>query len=143
MASRALVGVAARSLATLPNDLTLPQFRALVLLATRGSMATGLLADAMRIHPSTATRLIDRLDAKGLVRRRAVDGDRRQISIGLTRRGESIVGRVTAARRQELAAIVDQLDEDSRPVIEEAMIQFAEAAGELGESSWELGWSEA
>ena len=143
MASRALVGVAARSLARLPNDLTLPQFRALVLLSTRGSMATGLLADAMRIHPSTATRLIDRLDAKGLVRRQAVDGDRRQISIGLTRRGETIVARVTAARREELGAIVDQLDANDRRVVEEAMLRFGEAAGELGESSWEPGWSEA
>lgn len=142
VASRALVGVAARSLAQLPSDLTLPQFRALVLISTRGALAAGVLADAMHIHPSTATRLIDRLDAKGLVRRQAVDGDRRQISIGLTRRGEAMVALVTGARRRELRAIVDQLAADDRRLIEIAMVQFGEAAGELGESSWQLGWSE-
>ncbi len=140
--SRALVGVAAESVGQLPGDLTLPQFRALVLISTRGALAAGALADAMRIHPSTATRLIDRLDAKGLVHRQAVDGDRRQISIGLTRQGEAMVARVTRARRRELSAIVDRLDADDRHLVEIAMVRFGEAAGELGESSWQLGWSE-
>ncbi len=142
VASRALVGVAAQSLAELPSDMTLPQFRALVLLSARGPTPTGSLADVMRIHPSTATRLVDRLDAKGLVRRGAVRGDRRQITVELTKRGERIVERVTAARRRELAAIVDRLDPDGRRIVEDAMVRFASAAGELGAASWELGWTE-
>ena len=38
-ASRALVAVAARSLADLSDDITLPQYRALVVLRTRGPSA--------------------------------------------------------------------------------------------------------
>lgn len=143
VASRALVGVAARSLDDLPADMTLPQFRALILLSSRGTMATGLLADAMRVHPSTTTRLVDTLHAKGMARRGAVHDNRRQIMIGLTRRGMLVVEQVTEARRRVLAAIVARLTGDDRDVIEDAMVRFASAAGEFGDLSWELGWSQA
>jgi DNA-binding Lrp family transcriptional regulator len=66
-ASRALVGVAARSLAVVDPEVTLPQYRALVVLASRGPRLVGELAEALVIHPSTATRLCDRLVAKKLV----------------------------------------------------------------------------
>jgi DNA-binding MarR family transcriptional regulator len=143
LSSRALVGVAARSLEELPADTTLPQFRALVLLSSRGTMPTGLLAEAMQVHPSTATRLVDRLHTKGLVRRGAVDGDRRQITVALTRRGRLLVERVTEARRLVLAAIVERLSRQDRALIEDAMVRFASAAGEVGDLSWELGWTDA
>ena len=68
-ASRALVGVAARSLGAIEDSITLPQYRALVLLASRGEENVGVLADALAIHPSTATRLCDRLARKGLIER--------------------------------------------------------------------------
>ena len=69
-ASRALVAVAARSLAA-PGMGTLPQYRALVVLAARGPQGTAELAAALAVNPSTATRMCDRLVRKGLVRRPA------------------------------------------------------------------------
>ena len=67
LASRALVGVAARSLAGVEEQVTLVQYRALVLLDA-GPQNVGTLAKALGIHPSTATRLCDRLTTKGLVK---------------------------------------------------------------------------
>ena len=67
LVTRALVGVAARSLSAIDGDVTLPQYRALVLLVTRGDQNVGALAEALGIHASTATRLCDRLLAKGLI----------------------------------------------------------------------------
>src|SRR2546423_15581452 len=78
-ASRALVGVAARSLAGTEATVTLVQYRALVLLGSRGEMNVGSLADALDIHQSTATRLCDRLVAKGLVARTASAESRREV----------------------------------------------------------------
>src|SRR6476659_9486342 len=76
IASRALVGVAARSLVGV-DDITLPQYRALVVLTRPAPVTIGDLATALDIHRSTATRLCDRLERKGLVRRRpGVSGDR-------------------------------------------------------------------
>ena len=54
-AFRALVGVAAQSLAHLPEDVSLGQFRALVLLAEHGTMTVGALATHLGTHPSTTT----------------------------------------------------------------------------------------
>src|SRR3954467_13124765 len=71
VASRALVGVAARSLAAFEDVVPLPQYRALVLLASRGEQNVGSLADALGTHPSTTTRLCNRLVAKGLGQRGA------------------------------------------------------------------------
>ncbi|HYV60725.1 MAG TPA: MarR family transcriptional regulator, partial [Acidimicrobiia bacterium] len=58
-ASRALVAVAARSLAGVADDVTLPQYRALVVLATEGAQSLGELAAALGVHTSTATRMCD------------------------------------------------------------------------------------
>jgi DNA-binding MarR family transcriptional regulator len=141
MASRALVGVAARSLAQLPSDLTLPQFRALVLISIRGPLATGELAESLGIHASTATRLVDRLELKGLVARGAVNGDRRTITLNATRRGERLVERSTAIRRKELERIVARLSPADRAFVSDALQRFAAVAGEAGDDSWTLGWT--
>ncbi len=50
MASRALVGVAARSLAAIEGTITLVQYRALVLLASRGALNVGSLAENLGVH---------------------------------------------------------------------------------------------
>ena len=88
-ASRALVAVAARSLAAAGDDVTLPQYRALVVLAVQGPRGTAELAAALAVNPSTATRMCDRLVRKGLVRRHRQAGDRRAVRIALTAAGRT------------------------------------------------------
>ena len=101
-ASRALVAVAARSLADV-EEVTLPQFRALIVLTRPNGVTVRDLADALDIHPSTATRLCDRLDRKQLIRRSPrTDGDRRETNVELTTRGRRLVDQVTERRRRVL-----------------------------------------
>ena len=70
LSSRALVAVASRSIAAVDDAVTLPQFRALVVLdRDDGGLNVGVLASELRIQPSTATRLCDRLVRKGLAER--------------------------------------------------------------------------
>ena len=68
VASRALVGVAARSFADV-DDITPSQVRVLLVLAQPGAVTVGDLAQALDVHPSTATRLCERLEQKRLVHR--------------------------------------------------------------------------
>src|SRR5215471_8976011 len=97
-ASRALVAVAARSLAAAGEEVTLPQYRALVVLAAQGPKGTADLAAALAVNPSTATRMCDRLVRKGLVRRQRQAGDRRAVRIALTASGRNLVTEVSKRR---------------------------------------------
>ena len=82
-ASRALVAVAARSLATVADDVTLAQYRVLIELAARGPLRLADLASALTVERSTATRMCDRLVRKRLVTRRRSTDDRRVVSLHL------------------------------------------------------------
>ncbi|HVA44644.1 MAG TPA: MarR family transcriptional regulator [Acidimicrobiales bacterium] len=139
-ASRALVAVAARSLAQAAVDVTLPQYRALVLLAAGGPQGVADLANALRVNPSTATRMCDRLVSKRLVRRRTVPGDRRQVSLNLTETGRTLVASVSEARRGEIAEIVGAIPAGRRSQVIGALDAFSAAAGELAEEDWAAGW---
>jgi DNA-binding MarR family transcriptional regulator len=130
LASRALVGVAARSLADV-NDITLPQYRALVVLMRPRAVTVGDLAVTLDIHPSTATRLCDRLERKGLVRRRpGVSSDRRVTPVSLTPKGRRLVQRVTDRRRRDLAEIASSMSPDDLDHVITSLTSFSVAAGE-------------
>jgi DNA-binding MarR family transcriptional regulator len=139
LASRALVGVAARSLAEVEDEVTLPQFRALVVLAT-SERNLGDLAAALDVHPSSATRLCTRLEAKGLITRRPATQSRRELLVSLTRDGRTLVDTVTKRRRREIARIIARIPEREQRVLIHALGVFADAAGEMPEPSWSFGW---
>jgi DNA-binding MarR family transcriptional regulator len=141
VASRALVGVAARSLGALDPDVTLGQYRALVLLAARGEQNVGTLAEALAVHASTATRLCDRLIAKGLIERATSSESRREVSVRLSRAGHAVVRGVTARRRREIERIVDAVPAGLQRTLIDAFEAFSDAAGELPDDAWKLGWA--
>jgi DNA-binding MarR family transcriptional regulator len=139
-ASRALVAVAARSLSDLEDDVTLAQYRVLVELASRGPQRSAEIADALGVERSTAGRMCDRLLRKGLVQRRRETTDRRAVRISLTADGRALVDEVTRRRRSEIARILRRMPAaDQRPVLV-ALRAFADAAGEVPEQAWSLGW---
>lgn len=129
VASRVLVGVAATSLAEV-EAVTLPQFRALVVLAARPGLTVTELADALGIHSSTATRLCDRLVAKKLVRRAERRADRRVVELRLTAAGRRLVNGVTHRRRAAIRSVAGRLPPSMLPSVVEALQAFAVAAGE-------------
>lgn len=142
-ASRVLVAVAARSLAAHEHDVSIPQYRALVVLASRGPLRPGELAAALGIDPSAATRMSDRLVRKHLVSRRRPGGDRREVRLRLTDAGQELVEAVTAERRREISRILRLVPADERPEVLRAFEAFGRAAGETpepasGERSWVL-----
>jgi DNA-binding MarR family transcriptional regulator len=141
VASRALVGIAARSLAAVEDTVTLVQYRALVLLASRGEMNVGTLADNLGLHQSTATRLCDRLVAKGFVDRNPSAESRREVFVRLAPSGQALVRTVSMRRRTEIAKIVKRMPAARREPLVASFSAFAEAAGELPDDAWKLGWT--
>jgi DNA-binding MarR family transcriptional regulator len=141
-ASRAFVGLTARSLAGVDGDVTLPQFRALVVLAVRGAQRSVDIAEELRVNPSTGTRMCDRLVRKGLIKRVRSTSDRRVVRLRLTAKGHDIVEQVVARRRAELEQLVAATADLWQPAVLEALNAFAAAAGEVPEQDWWLGWAE-
>lgn len=139
-ASRVLVNIASRSLNDLGDDVTLPQFRALVVLHSRGPLTAGALADDLQIAPSTLTRLCDRLTAKDLIARAPVEGNRREVRLVITDEGSRIVGSVSRRRRLELRKVVSAMDDRDRRSLVRALEAFAAAAGEVPDDQWYLAW---
>ncbi|MBW0105562.1 MarR family winged helix-turn-helix transcriptional regulator [Pseudonocardia sp. KRD291] len=135
-ASRALLAVAARSLAAVDEDVTLPQYRTLVVLAQYGARRPADLAASLAVTPSTATRMCDRLVAKGLIDRERADDDRRAVAVALTRDGEDLVRNVTGHRREELGRLLGAMPQDRRQAVVEGLRSFSEAAGEVAETEW-------
>ena len=97
-ASRLLVAVSARSLAAVEETITLPQFRMLVLLDSRGAMKLTTIADLLDVNPSTATRMVDRLVTTEMVARQQNPATRREVVIELTPEGRRVVRGVTRRR---------------------------------------------
>jgi DNA-binding MarR family transcriptional regulator len=141
LGTRALVGVAARSLAEVSEDVSLAQYRVLVLIDGHGSQTMGELAESLAVNPSTVTRMCDVLVNKKFIRRGPARDNRRTVSAELTARGQKVVDQVMVRRRRLIAEAVDRMEPDAQRRLARSLAEFAEAAGELSDHAWTLGWS--
>ncbi len=141
LAVQALVGVAAQSVAEVEDRVTLPQLRALVLIASRGKLNLNALAEAMDVHPSNASRSCDRLVAAGLLFRRESTLDRRHLVLELTEEGGKLIETLIEHRREAIAAVLERVPQGRRRALVNAMRTFGQAAGESPPGdAWKLGW---
>jgi DNA-binding MarR family transcriptional regulator len=129
-ASRAMLGVVARSLAGTLETITLPQFRVLVLLSSQGAQRTSTLAERLAINLSTFSRSLDKMVTSGWVRREQNPDSRREVIISLTPEGRGVVDAVTEQRRTELSEILGRLSPSAREQVLNALELFNAAAGE-------------
>ncbi|RKR74428.1 MarR family winged helix-turn-helix transcriptional regulator [Frondihabitans australicus] len=129
-ASRALLGIVARSVASALEVVTLPQFRVLVLLSNDGPTRLGSLAERIGALPSTFSRSVDRMVAGGWVERSLREDNRREILLDLTEDGRRLVDSVTERRRREIRTVLDALPADDQALVARAFDAFNRAAGE-------------
>jgi DNA-binding MarR family transcriptional regulator len=110
-----------------PWDITPAHLRALRTLSRHGTMRLSELSERLEIAPRTATEVVDALESRDLVRRRADPGDRRATLVEVTEPGAGVLaqiraaggirgteagrifGRLTPADRAELARILGKL----------------------------------
>jgi DNA-binding MarR family transcriptional regulator len=141
LATRVLVAVTAQSLASL-DDVTLPQFRVLVMIASRGPQNLTAVAQGLGVHASNATRLCDKLVQAGLIQRSEDPADRRNLVLRLTAAGYQLVQDMTDQRRAAIAQILANMPAELRDDLVPVLHCFAQAAGEIShEQVWALGWS--
>lgn len=70
--------------------LTAPQFDVIATLGNTSGMSMGELAEKTLVTKGTLTGIIDRLEAKKLVRREVPEGNRRSFTVVLTAEGETL-----------------------------------------------------
>jgi DNA-binding MarR family transcriptional regulator len=129
-ASRLLVAISARSIGQVDETITIPQFRTLVILSNHGQINLATLARLLGVQPSATGRMVDRLVAAGLIDRLPHPTSRRELLAALTKRGRDVVRRVTAHRRAEIAAIVEEMPPQERHGLVRALEAFTAAGGE-------------
>jgi DNA-binding MarR family transcriptional regulator len=135
-ASRSLIAMATRSLGAAAEETTIAQYRALVVLASRGPQRMVDLAAALEVAPSTAGRMCDRLVRKGLIRRHRARADRRAVLVSVTATGRAVVDQATARRRALIEDILRRLPAGRQRAVAQALAAFADAAGEIPDSQW-------
>ncbi|CAN5466728.1 MarR family transcriptional regulator [soil metagenome] len=129
-ASRLLVAISAQSIANVDETLTIPQFRTLVILSTRGPVNLATLAGLLDVAPSTTGRMADRLVAAGLIDRQPHPDSRRELVVGLTSHGLDVVAAVTGHRRRRIAEVVHNMPRRERQGLVQALATFTAAGGE-------------
>ncbi|MFF6997309.1 MarR family winged helix-turn-helix transcriptional regulator [Streptomyces sp. NPDC008313] len=130
-ASRLVVAISARALASTADVLTLPQLRALVVLSTCGPVKLATMASTLGVNPSTALRMAERLESLDLVDRKTNPDNRREVVLRLTPAGQDMVDRVLTHRRTEVRALVERLPDETRAVLVPALKALTEAADVL------------
>lgn len=129
-ASRALLGIVARSVAPALEAVSLPQFRVLVVLSAQGPTRVGHLAEQFGVNPSTFSRSVDRMVAGGWVTRAENPDSRREVLLELTDDGRWLVESVTVRRRREIEAVLERMTAEDRAALISALTAFTTAAGE-------------
>ena len=85
------------------HGLTIAEFGILEALYHRGPLLLGELQRKILVSSGGITYLVDRLEARGLVERRACPSDRRARFAALTADGEALVKRIFPAHEQVIA----------------------------------------
>jgi DNA-binding MarR family transcriptional regulator len=139
-ASRQLVAMAARSLAAVEENLTLPQYRMLVVLDTQGPSSLARLAEGLEVNSSTAMRMVDRLSAAGMAEKIPSPDSRREVVLSLTPAGRAVVQKVTNHRLAAITRTVRAIPAGQRAPLVAALHAFTNAGEPAGALANLPGW---
>jgi DNA-binding MarR family transcriptional regulator len=102
------------------GDLTVTQLSALASLELAGAMTPRELAETERVRPPTMTKIVAKLEERGLVQRTPHPTDGRQVVLAATAEGRATHARFERARDEWLAQRLAELTADERDVLRRA-----------------------
>ena len=116
--------------------LTGPQRLALRLIGQFPSIAPGELAQQLRLHPSTITGVLARLERRGLIKRRAHSGDARRSHLFVTKSGRRLIRPIAGTVEEAIKGLLVRVGRHRLAVAEGVLIQLADALlADSGEAS--------
>ncbi|MGY1751882.1 MarR family winged helix-turn-helix transcriptional regulator [Blastococcus sp. SYSU D01042] len=111
------------------TSVTLTHLSALSTLKRHGPMSAGELAAHERVQPPSMTKVVVRLEERGLVTRTAHPTDGRQVVIGLTSTAEEMLAAEGRAREAWLTGRLQDLTAEERAVLRDAAAIMDRLAG--------------
>jgi DNA-binding MarR family transcriptional regulator len=102
------------------GDLTVTQLSALTSLELAGALTPRELADTERVQPPTMTRIVAKLEERGLVQRTPHPTDGRQVILAATESGRAVLARFERARDEWLAQQLAELSPEERDTLRRA-----------------------
>lgn len=127
--TRALIGVAIEGIRAQGSGVTLPQFRLLLALEGLGRVPSSKLATRLGLAASAITRMADRLEHAGLVKRGTDQRNRCIVTVELTDVGRPVVVEALAHRHARLAAVLDQMSWEDRAAAVRVANEFTRLSG--------------
>ena len=111
------------------EDLTLTQLSAMAIIWREGPLSAGELATRERVRPPSITRVVDGLEAAGVVRRTQNPSDFRQVLLEITPLGNQRMESYVRAREAWLAQQLLTLSAKDRELLGRAAALLDELAG--------------
>nr|WP_314607630.1 MarR family transcriptional regulator [uncultured Janthinobacterium sp.] len=97
-----------------PTGLTVPQYTALSVFRTQGSLSNAQLAVRTMISPQSANEMVKSMEVKGWIERRPDPSHGRIIQISLTDEGQSILQACDAKVREVEQCMFPELRDEER-----------------------------
>jgi DNA-binding MarR family transcriptional regulator len=107
---------------------TLPQLRILFRVRARPGIDVRTLAAGLGISSSAASQQVDKLVARGLVRRSEDPTDRRHVRLELTDLGRQAAGEISRATRARVEAALSALSDDELAELQRLLERVLAAA---------------
>lgn len=111
--------------------LTLSQYSLLMPLSGSDTARVSDLAAGAGIAPSTASRILDALERRAIVRRARSEEDRRGVTVTLTDRGREALGQQHEWMRGRQLEFFDGLPEDEQLLVSDLLVRLAALIDEL------------
>lgn len=102
------------------GELTATQISALTSLLLAGALTPRELADTERVQPPTMTRIVAKLEERGLVQRSPHPTDGRQVILSATEAGRATLAELERGRDEWLARRLTELTPEERDTLRRA-----------------------
>lgn len=104
-----------------PHGLSFTEFGVLEVLLHKGRLTIGEVGSRVLLTSGSMTYVIDKLEQRGLIRRRACGEDRRVIYVGLTEEGRALIETVFAEHAALIADLMGVLPHEERVAVADAL----------------------
>ncbi|HEY7142921.1 MAG TPA: MarR family transcriptional regulator [Streptosporangiaceae bacterium] len=120
-----LIDLCDRAVEEIGSSVPPAQLRALLVLDRAGCLNLNGLAVALAASASAVSRLLDRMQAGGLITRRRAVASRREVLVVPTESGRRLVRWVRGMRRAEIGKLLDQMTAEGREALARGLCELA------------------